>query len=157
MEGWAPTRQGPRGLQGREKCARGVCWRSPGPGGNSNYGVLEKMFCYLPQMTPPHVREPAAKEKSQIQSFTQPLMWALRRFHGTRQALFWGETCQECWRARCCDWKLRVLEFPHLHGRAASALYPTIETIYLPTSKPALVLGIKLHKYRHDSRDSGHN
>lgn len=76
VEGWGPSRRGPRGLQGWEKCALGMCGRSPGPRGNSSYGVLEKMFCYLPQMTPPHVRETAAKEKSQILSFTQPLMWA---------------------------------------------------------------------------------
>lgn len=82
--------------------------RSPGPGGNSNYGVLEKMFCYLPWLTPLHVRTTAAKEKSQIQRLIQPLMWALRRFRGPRQALFWGETCQECWCAPCCDWRLLV-------------------------------------------------
>lgn len=125
VEGWGPSWRGPRGLQGWEKCALGMCGRSPGLRGNSKYGVLEKMFCYLPQMTPPHVREPAAKEKSQILSFTQPLMWA-QKIPWTAPGSLLGRDVPGM--LACPVLQLEVAGFA---GSASSALFPTIETIYL--------------------------
>lgn len=124
--------EGPRRLWGWESCVRGG-GRSPGPGGNSNYGVLDKMFCYLPWLTPLCFRTRAAKEKSQIQRLTQSLMWALRRFHGMRARLSFGER-----RARNVGVPCAVIggcwfesSLICMAERLVSALFPTRD--YLPS------------------------
>lgn len=106
-KGWGPAGHWPQRTVGLGNVRTG--WREePRPRREFQLWRFRENVLLFALADPTHVRTTAAKEKSQIQSLTPPLMWALRRFRGTRQALFRGETCQECWCAPCCDWRLLV-------------------------------------------------
>lgn len=95
--------------------------------GNSNYGVLEKTIQLFALADLTLRWDLGCDEMSQIPGLTQPLMLALKRFHGMSQALSGERGVFGMLVCRCYDWRFGVSEFLDLHGYAAVLLLSTIE------------------------------